>query len=221
VQLAAAQLAARANRLDEAQKFAETALKIDPNSADAKSMRAAVARLIGDMKTSESLFEQLHSASPSNLQAANALAQVLVDQDDAKKQRRGLELASMSYQAATEGNKTNRELMATLGWALFRNGKTAEAERVLQQVASAGQLSQDYAYYIAKAVLEPRGQYAAAIRLLDEALKSPQPFTYRLQASELLSELKKKPPQTDRNTPDPVLPPVAPEGTPGATPTLK
>jgi tetratricopeptide (TPR) repeat protein len=218
VQLAAAQLAAQGNRLDEAQKFADSAIKIDPESSDAKLLRASIARLAGDLTTAESLLEQVHLQSPSNVAAANLLAQVLVDQGDTKKQTRGLELAKMNLQAATEGNKTNRDLLAAYGWALFRNGQTATAEQVMAQVVNSGQLGQDYAYYVAKMLLEPRGKYPEAIRLLEEILKNPQPFAYRLQASDLLNELKKKPPPTSTPATETAVPPIVPEVSPSPAP---
>jgi tetratricopeptide (TPR) repeat protein len=212
VQIAAAQLALQSNRLDEAQKFADTAIRANADAPEAKLLRAGIARLTGDLVKAESLLEQLHLQYPSNMPAANLLAQVLVDQSDTKKQNRGLELAKMNSQAATEGNQTNRDLFATLAWALYRNGQTQAAENAIAQVvnSSGGQMSQDYAYYLTKILLEPKGRYPEAIQVLDGILKSPAPFAYRLAARELLDDIKKRPPPA--NTPPagqaPIIPPV-------------
>ncbi|MCC7083382.1 MAG: tetratricopeptide repeat protein [Pirellulales bacterium] len=218
VELAAAQLAMDANRLDDAKKFADEAIRIDPDSPEAKLLRAAVARLAGDLPKAESLLEQLHLQFPGSVPAANMLAQVLVDQDDKKKQARGLELAQMNLKAQTEGNQTSRELLATLAWSLFRNGQTNQAENAMLQVlqSTGGQVSSDYAYYATKILLEPKGKYPEAIQILERSLKNPQPFAYRLPASSLLAELKKKPATT--STGDTAVPPIVPEVSPAPGP---
>jgi tetratricopeptide (TPR) repeat protein len=218
VQIAAAQIAMSGNRLDEAQKYADAAIRANADSPDAKLLRAGIARLTGDLAKAESLLEQLHLQYPSSMPAANLLAQVLVDQSDSKKQSRGLELAKMNSQAATEGNQTNRDLLATLAWALYRNGQTAAAENAIAQVVNSagGQMSQEYAYYVTKIALEPKGRYQEAIQVLDGILKSPAPFAYRLAARELLDDIKKRPPPANNPTggQTPIIPPVTPTPTP-------
>src|SRR5262249_21053876 len=55
VLVAAAQLSAAANRLDDAKKYADDAIRADAESADAKFVRAQIARLAGDLPKAESI----------------------------------------------------------------------------------------------------------------------------------------------------------------------
>jgi tetratricopeptide (TPR) repeat protein len=209
VLIAAAQLSAAGNRLDDAKKYADEAVRVDAESPDAKFTRAQIARLAGDLPKAESLLDQLNSQFPSSIPAANLRALVLVDQDDKTKQARGLQLAEMNLKAQTEGNRTNPDLLATYGWALFRNGQAGEAEKAIAQVWNNGHRSQDYAYYLVKAHLEPRGQYPQAVNVLEQILNNSAPFPYRLAASALKDELKKKPaPTPDAGKGAPIVPDI-------------
>jgi tetratricopeptide (TPR) repeat protein len=219
VLLAAAQLSAAANRLDDAKKFADDAIRVDAESGEAKLLRAGIARLAGDLPKAESILEQLNSQYPSNIPAANLRALVLVDQEDKTKRTRGLQLAEMNLKAQTEGNRTNPDLLATYGWALFRNGQTGEAEKAIAQVWNNGHRSQDYAYYLVKTILEPRGEYPKAVTVLEQILNNSAPFPYRLAASALKDELKKKPvPAPGAGQGTPIVPDINATPPAGTTP---
>jgi uncharacterized protein HemY len=230
--IAAAQLSAAGNRLDEAKNYADQAMQADAESAEAKFVRAGIARLSGDLPKAEALLDQLNSQFPSNIPAANLRALVLIDQEDSTKRARGLQLAEMNLKAQTEGNRTNPDLLATYGWALFRNGKTDDAEKAIVQVWNNGHRSQDYAYYLVKSHFEPRGQYPQAVNVLEQILKNSAPFPYRLAASALKDELKKKPAPAQGANQGPVVPdinatppgganPAVPGTTPGVPPATK
>lgn len=219
VLVAAAQLSAAGNRLEDAKKYADEAIRVDAESAEAKFVRAGIARLSGDLPKAEAILEQLNSQFPSNMQAANLRALVLVDQEDSTKKARGLQLAEMNLKAQTEGNRTNPDLLATYGWALFRNGQTVDAEKAIAQVWNTGHRSQDYAYYLVKSHLEPRGQYPQAVTVLEQILNNSAPFPYRLAASALKDELKKKPVPAQGAGQGPVVPDINATPPAGTNPT--
>lgn len=205
VQLMAARWAYVTNQLNEAQKYADRALQIDPKSNEARILRGVIARYTGDFKTAESLLEQAIIQSPSNIEASNQLALVLIEQDDKDKKDRALQIAEANLKL--QGDRVTPEVAATYAWVLYKLGKTNEAEQILGKVFSAGVMSPDTAYYIAT-ILRDRGKTDAAIRLLESAIARPEPFAQRQPTAELLAKLKKEQEQQKASGKD-AAPPAA------------
>jgi Tfp pilus assembly protein PilF len=191
VQLQAARWAMVTNQLNEAQKYADKALQIDPKSLEAKILRGEVARFTGDLKTAETNLEQAVTQAPANIEASNQLALVLVEQDDKDKKDRALQIAELDLRATTQGDRANPEILATYAWVLYKLGRTTEAEQILSKVLAGGQISPDTAYYVGK-MLQDRGKPENAIKVLESALASPNPFAQRQASAELLAQLKKQ-----------------------------
>lgn len=191
VQLAASDWALNTSQLKDAEKYADAALAVDPKSIDALLLRGRLARLNGDFTKAESMFEQAHLLGPGNFNASNQLALALADQSDTRKQQRALELAELNARATMTQNRINPEAFATLGWVLYRLGRTNDAEQALNRVLQTGSLSPDSAYYVAK-VLVDRGRNDDAAKLLDGALKTPIPFVQREASQKLLNEINAK-----------------------------
>lgn len=82
-----------------------------------------------------------------------AIHQALVEQTDADKRLRALQLAEINARQYPR----LAEALATLGWVYFKFGRLAEAEQALQTATSSGQSSSETAYYLAR-VLDARGQ---------------------------------------------------------------
>jgi tetratricopeptide (TPR) repeat protein len=196
VQLQAAKWAMVTNQLSEAQKYADKALQIDPKSLEAKILRGEIARFTGDMKTAETNLEQAVTQAPANIEASNQLALVLVEQDDKDKKDRALQIAELNLRATTQGDRANPEILATYAWVLYKLGRTNEAEQILSKVMGGGQISPDTAYYVGK-MLQDRGKTSDAIKILESAVGSPNPFAQRQASTELLAQLRK---QMDQNT---------------------
>ncbi|MGD9645340.1 MAG: tetratricopeptide repeat protein [Pirellulales bacterium] len=173
--------------LDEAKKQADEALKVAPDSLEAKLVLGFVARMKKDYATAETLFSQAYLSSPDNFTARNQLALVLAEQDDEAKRRRGLALAednAQRFQQATEA-------AATLGWLYFKAGQLDRAERALNIAASTGSITPDTAYYLAKLLTEQKKKVDAR-HWCEQAVKSQVPFFYREAAEQLLAELRKQ-----------------------------
>jgi tetratricopeptide (TPR) repeat protein len=187
------------NQLDQALEHAETALKLDPNSLDAKVARGVVARMQQNYADAKTWLEAAHTQSPGNAVVTNQLALVLLEQKDEADHKRAMEFAEINQKL----NPNNTEAAATLGWVAYRLGRKGDAMRALNAVTQTGNLTSESAYYLAY-VMKDQGQSANAMKLLESALNNDRPFAYRREAEALLAELRKS--SRDRpevSTPDP------------------
>ena len=101
-------------RTADARAEVDEALKLDPSSNEAKKIRALVAWHLRDLAAAEAILEPLHRDAPADSFVANLLALALIEQDDAAKQSRGLQLADVNALQFPR----SAEVVATLGWAL-------------------------------------------------------------------------------------------------------
>jgi tetratricopeptide (TPR) repeat protein len=175
------------NQISEALEHADAALKLDPNSLDAKVARGVVARMQQNYAEAKQWLEAAHTQSPGNPVVTNQLALVLLEQKDESDHKRALEFAEVNQKL----NPNNVEAAATLGWVAYRLGRKGDAMRALNAVTQTGNLTSESAYYVAY-VLKDQGQVANAVKLLETALNNDRPFAYRREAEALLSELRKK-----------------------------
>ena len=175
------------NQISDAQNHAEAALKIDPESVDAKAARGIVARMQKDFANAKTWLESAHVQSPGNALITNQLALVLLEQKEPSHQKRAMEFAELNQKL----NPNNAETAATLGWIAYRLGRKADAQRALNAIVQSGSLTPESAYYVAF-VLNDQGQVANAVKLLETALSNDRPFAYRQEAEALLADLRKK-----------------------------
>ncbi len=173
-------------QLDEARKHAEEAAKIDSNSLEAKLLCGMVARFRKDYTQAERWFELAHLQSPSNVNATNQLALVLVAQQDEGKRRRAMELAQLNVRQFPQ----NPEVAATLGWVFYQFRRLDQAAQALDVAAKRGSLSSDAAYYMAKISFD-LGKANDAERLLKFALNAPGVFAHREDAKTMLDSMTK------------------------------
>lgn len=185
--LSAAQWAIQTNQLNLAENYAESAIKLDPNSVDARVIRALVARFSEDYKTAEAMLLEAFNKAPGSFTVSDQLALVLVESDDKESKNRALQLAEVNFRQYQQ----NPQAAATLAWVYYRLGRAGEAGRLLNAVMQSQQVSADSAYYVAR-VLADQGRSVEATQLLEAALANPQPFANRLNASDLLNELRTK-----------------------------
>ncbi|MCR4412212.1 MAG: tetratricopeptide repeat protein [Thermoguttaceae bacterium] len=185
--LVAAEWSLEIGKFDQAETQAQAAIKLSPDSIEAKLVRGTVALFRKDYKTAQDMFEQAHLQAPGNFSATNNLALALVEQDEESKKRMALDYAQINARVGPDRPEAN----ATLGWVYYRLGRIDEAENALRKSLSiAGQPSPDTAYYFAR-VLNDRGRKEEARRLLDLALKAKSPFPMRPEAEALAAELRK------------------------------
>jgi len=184
VWLVAAQWSLETRQLDDAEKQAATAMRIDPNSLQAKILRGVVALFREDFASAEVYFESAVSQSPSNFAATNNLALALCEQTDDTKKRKAVEYATNNARLYPR----NSEAASTYGWVLYKAGKVQDADKVLSQLARSGRVTEDTAYFIARVAFE-MGRKDEAKAVLQKALKSTRPFSKRKEAEQLQSEL--------------------------------
>jgi tetratricopeptide (TPR) repeat protein len=185
--LAAASWALQTNQFDIAKQYAEQAMKKDPDSLEAKLVRALVARFSGDMATAEQLLNGAFIQSPANFGVSNQLALVLIELKDSQKKKRALDLAEMNFRQY----QNNAEAASTLGWIYYNLDRDSDAQRMMQAVVNSRQISQDAAYYVAM-MLKDQNKINEANLVLQEALANPQPFANRTNAMNLQKELRDK-----------------------------
>ncbi len=164
----------------------EEAVKLDPALREARRLQGLIAWHLRDLAAAESILEKLHREAPADFAVADLLALCLVEQDDADKKSRGLQLADVDARQSPR----SQEAMATLGWAHYRSSHLDEAEKMLRAAVQGVRTTPDVAYYLAR-VLADRGQTDDARKLLETATGLAGAFAHREDASNLLKSLKK------------------------------
>jgi tetratricopeptide (TPR) repeat protein len=164
----------------------EEALKLEPGSKDARRLSGLIAWHLRDLATAEQTFESLHREAPADAAVANWLALCLVEQDDLAKRKRGLELAEVNSLQFPRSH----EVLATLGWALYRADRREQADQKLRAAVSGVRTTPDIAYFLAR-VMADKGQTEDARKLLQSATKLPGAFAHRDDAAALLKSLIK------------------------------
>ena len=134
----------------------------------------------------EKILEPLHRDSPADSLVANLLALTLIEQDDAAKQSRGMQLAEVNALQFPR----SAEVVATLGWALYRAGKLDQAEQKLHAAITGGRTTADIAYFLAR-VMADKGQADNARKVLQDATSAKGSFAHRDDANALLKKLTK------------------------------
>jgi Tfp pilus assembly protein PilF len=163
----------------------DEALKLDPHSKEALKVRGLVAWHLRDLVRAEQIFEPLHRDAPADSLAANQLALALVEQNDETKRSRGFQLADVNAAQFPH----SPEVLATLGWALYRAGRRDVAEAKLRTAAS-GRVTPDVLYFLAQAIAD-NGKADEARKLLETATAQPRAFAHRDDATALLKKLAK------------------------------
>ncbi len=164
----------------------DEALKLDPSSHEAKKIRALVSWHSRELAAAEAALEPLHRDAPADSFVANLLALALIEQDDAAKQSRGLQLADINVLQFPR----SPEVAATLGWGLYRAGRLDQAEKKLHAAVTGGRTTADIAYFLAR-LMADKGQNDAARRILQEATSTKGAFAHREDANALLKKLAK------------------------------
>jgi Tfp pilus assembly protein PilF len=180
-----------AERMTEAKKQADAAVKLDPQSVDAQFYRGLIALFQKDYTTAEEYFQNAHLLSPKDFRVSNSLALTLIEQKSDEKRQRALEYAednARKYQKQAEA-------LSTYGWVLYKLGRLDDADKMLRNAisVSGGSVSADTAYYLARLLRKKGGadNEKAAKQWLERALATPVPFQNRDDAKALLEELKK------------------------------
>ena len=156
-------LYAEQKRTDEALKLLEQARKTFGDDETLTMRVASAYELGGRLADAEKEFRRLLSEDPLNANAMNSLSYMFAD--------RGLRLpeAVELAQRAVKIEPDNPAYLDTLGWALFKSGKTDEADAALSRAA--GTLLGNSVIQVHHGdVLSGRGKTAEAIAAWERAL---------------------------------------------------
>jgi Tfp pilus assembly protein PilF len=163
--------------LPKAERHAQDAARLDPESIEAPLILGMVAMCRGSHAQAEQFFAAVLKKSPGHFVASNQMAVALVEQGDADRRRQAQELAHVLAQSHPQ----NSEAATTLGWVAFHVGDLDEAERQLGRAIAASSVSRDAAYYYAR-LLFKRGEIAKSKTFLQQALDGSGLFTHHQQA---------------------------------------
>lgn len=189
--LAVGEWALSVGELDMAKQSSAAALKADSKSVAANILAGRLARQNRDLKSAESYLRKALDLSPSNFQARNQLVRALAVSDQGDKRRLALEYAQLNVRSHSDiKTRSAREAAITFAWLLFKEGREADAEKLIQSALRGGAISSESAYYVAK-VMSQRGKEQAAIKILDPVLAMKRSFPQREAASQLLTQLSK------------------------------
>jgi Tfp pilus assembly protein PilF len=180
-------------RASDARAEIDEALKLDPASKEAQKVQALIAWHLRNLAAAETILEPLHRDAPADFVVANLLALALIEQDDAAKQSRGLQLADVNAMQFPR----SAEVVATFGWALYRAGKFDQAEQKLRAAVTSGRTTPDIAYFLARVLVDKtqtddtlkKAQTDDARKLLQSATNLPGAFAHRDDANVLLKKL--------------------------------
>ena len=178
--------------LDEAQKHATEAIKLDPTNVDANLLAGVVARMNNDYPAAAKYLGEAHLMAPANGDVINHLALCLIELPDDVSRSRALQFADLNARQHPD----NVTYMTTLGWISYKLNRRKDADRVLNAAfrgaatANNNKMTADMAYYLAN-LAKDTGKLEYAAKLLREAANSSEAFAYRKPAQKLLAEIEK------------------------------
>jgi tetratricopeptide (TPR) repeat protein len=176
-----------AGRIDDAKPIIEQASKMEPKARETLALKGLLARYEKEFSKAEEIFEQLTKENPADFFSTNQLALVLIENPDAKQQRRAVSIAEINAKSFDRIN----DVYATLGWCYYKLGRLDEAENMMQRAINTGQIMPDTAYFLAR-LLDAKGKAEDAHRLVSQALESKSVFVNRMDAKKWEPELKAK-----------------------------
>lgn len=181
--LALGNLQVKSNDTAAAMATFEAALRIDPDFAPAVFAQGVLLESLGKKKEAIKKYQETLTKAENFIPAINNLAYLYVD--GYGNVQEGLRLAFSGYKNDWE----NPALMDTLGYALLKNGRPADALKILERAADLMPGNPTVAYHLALAYKDSgAGRQAAA--MLEKALSLGQ-FPEAPQARKLQKELKK------------------------------
>ena len=175
----------------------------DPNLV--RFIKGQVAFSRRDYDLAQMHFGELLKSAPADADANNMMALSLIENEDATKHDRALEMALLNQRMYPRSPTA----AATVGWIYYRMGRMAEAENVFRQIASAKSMEPATAFFVAS-FLANRGETGSARTLLERAINSQSYFMYRNAARELLSRINQ--PSSPQGPADPPATSDPPDG---------
>ncbi len=158
--------------------------RVSPGKAEGRLLRAKVNFANRDYAAAEKVLGELRLSDPGNADIANLWALSLIENSDADKRQRALEVAAQNAQLQPQ----NPVAAAILGWVLFRQDDLQQAREWLGRASQGQRLTPEMAFFLAK-FFQSAGDKDKALQLVTQALEQPGLFLYRTSARELRKEL--------------------------------
>ncbi|MFH0908749.1 MAG: tetratricopeptide repeat protein [bacterium] len=181
---------ARSGKRDEAISKLEEALTVNPRNIAALMMAGMFLQEKGDYAKAKEHYENILKVNSKFAPAANNLAYLYSDQFGDNE--RAFELAKQARESAPQ----DAYVADTLGWIAYQRGDYKWASILLQESADDLPNEPEVQYHCAMARYA-LGDEASALRLLENALKEPDDFKGREEASNLLAVLSIDPATAD------------------------
>lgn len=165
------------DKATEAKQHADKAAEMGIDTPEFAMQRGYIARQLRDFSAAEKHFSQVLLDSPSDFEAINQLALVLIEQDDETKQQRALSLADLNARRAPQSSHA----LSTLGWVYYKLGRKDEALRTLSMAVSRAPVRTESLYYLTR-VLWESGKHEDARKLAEQmkpAIDRPGLFVLR------------------------------------------
>jgi len=154
----------------------------DNKLRDVRFLRGLTARFLGQVAEAETIFSSLHQENPDDLEAADQLALVLIEQTDEGKRGRASQISEANFRRAPQVETT----IATAAWVQFKLGSVETADRMLGELTRQTSISPQTAFYVAE-LFKHRGKMNEAKQVLETAVQAPGIFVDRLK---VIKELK-------------------------------
>lgn len=143
--------------------------------------QASIHHQQGRYRDAQRLYREVIDINPNFVPALNDLAYLLIDRMNQPKD--GLDLAMQAFRLSP----TEPAVMDTLGYALYRNGESDRAVRLLESAAKGLPESGTVLYHLAS-VYADLGQNESAVQTLQQAMDKAT-FPEQDKAKELLNRL--------------------------------
>ncbi len=189
-QISVARWAIGTGHLDQALDCAKKADSIQPDSYLPELIIAQVDYLRGEFQKAEGEFQKVFQAKPGNYDAMNGLALSLLAQNDPQKNRLALEHAEVISKTNNHlQTAQGRQAATLLAWALHRNGRNEDAQKLMDGILGSGPVSSEGAYFAA-AIYSEQGRNDLAQQAIEKALSTRSAFPYQQAATQLQQALR-------------------------------
>lgn len=171
---------------EDAKTYSDAAAELGVDTDELLMQRGYIARQLKDYAEAETHFSKMLDRAPSNFEAMNQLALVLIEQDDKAKQQQAQQLAELNVRRSPDSSFA----LSTLGWVHYKLGDRKRAEQALRLAASKPSVRTETLYYLLR-VLWENGHKEDALRVAERArpaFDEPGLFVLRDEAKQWLSD---------------------------------
>ena len=161
----------RNNRAGEAKELATNTKPSESQTNEFVFIIALSEQMLGNFAASEPILARLDKVKPDTFPVMNHLVWAMLASQDVETRKAGLQLANRIVSKFP----LSMEAVATLGWALHKNGNSPMAEEVFDRPTTSKNLSRDAAYFLSQ-IKEAVGKKEEAERILAGVQKAEGEF---------------------------------------------